>query len=90
MYTPSESKYHYFLVAVNCNDFGVAVWLTCMVDETCLIARHCGIHYFISINTEHVAANTLQEERRGMRVRKSEREREREREEEEEEMLLID
>lgn len=56
---PPEGKYHYLLVAVHCDDLGIAVWLAGVVDEPGLIAGHGGIHYLVSINTEHVATNTL-------------------------------
>lgn len=58
---PPESEYHDFLVPINRDDFGIAVWLTGMVDEPSFIARHRSIHHFISINPEHVATDTLRE-----------------------------
>ena len=55
----SQSEYHDLLVPVDRDDLGVAVWLTGVVDEPRLVARHSGIHYFIVINTEHVTTNAL-------------------------------
>ena len=56
----SYGEYHDFLVAVTSDDLGVTVGLTRVVDEPCLVTRHGGIHYIITVNTEHVTADTLQ------------------------------
>ena len=56
---PPESEYHDFLVAIHGDDFGIAIRLTGMIDESGFVPRHSGIHYLIGINTEHVATDTL-------------------------------
>ena len=61
----SQSKYHDLLVPIDRDDLGVAVWLTGVVDEPRLVARHSGVHYFIVINTEHVTTNALGGEQGG-------------------------
>ena len=58
----SQSKYHDLLVSVDSDDFGVAVWLTSMIDEPCLVPRHCSVNDLVCIDTKHVATNALREE----------------------------
>ena len=60
----SQSEYHDLLVPIYRDHLGVAVWLTGMVDEPRLVARHCGIHHFIVIDTEHVTTNALESVKR--------------------------
>ena len=55
----SQSEYHDLLVPIDRDDLGVAVWLTGVVDEPRLVARHSGVHYFFAIDTEHVTTNAL-------------------------------
>ena len=37
-------------------------YLTRVIDETSHVARHSGINNIITVNTKHVAANSLEEE----------------------------
>ena len=60
----SQSEYHDLLVPIDRDHLGVAVWLTGMVDEPSLVARHSGIHHFIVIDTEHVTTNALESVKR--------------------------
>lgn len=40
---------------------GGATHLTLVVNEPSHVARHCGIHHVIIINSEHVTPDTLQD-----------------------------
>ena len=55
----SESKDHNLFVSIDSDDLRVAVGLTGMVDEPSLIAGHRCIYNLVSINTKHVATDTL-------------------------------
>ena len=77
----SQSEYHDLLVPIDRDDLGVAVWLTGVVDEPRLVARHSGVHYFFAIDTEHVTTNALGSgKREGGNEREGGRERERQKE----------
>lgn len=54
-----QGKDDYVLSAVHIDDTRVAVRLTGVVDETCCVALHRGVHHVKVINAEHVATDAL-------------------------------
>lgn len=56
-----QGKDDYVLSAIHIDDTRVAVWLAGMVDETCCIALHRGVHHVKVIDVEHVASDALVE-----------------------------
>lgn len=51
-----EGIYNNSLAAFYFDDFGGAVWITAVIDETCDATALCSVDYGIFINPEEVAA----------------------------------